>query len=678
MVTTNEIPGRSLLVVVVGLATVTGGVVPVAGASVPASDGAGTVGSNANAAVAAGMATAVATQGEGTLSVEPSGLFLGEVAVGSAGTAELTVANTGEGELTVEAFRVGGRNASMFSVDADTLTLAPGEERSVTVRFAPTSEGPKAADLVVSASNGETVEVGLVAAASGPNLVIEPRQVDFGTVGTGTSATRTVTISNDGSGPITLEDARIRGADGSEFGVTGFASGTLEAGASREVTVEFAPSAAGQQTARLVVETDNDAFSQVGVQLRGAVNAPEVRVRSRSLQFGDATVDERIVREFAVRNTGDAALRIEDATVDGGSDVFTFQQSTPLTIAPGSERALSVAFEPDEARSFSGTLRLETNDPDEPTVPIWLTNTDTTMSMQLQREADTTRMNASVRNVEAGQQIAMNMSDPRTDDNVTVTGVGLEVERSGNFSVELTASDRPRSDTPEFDPAGENGTEPLNYLNISHSIPNEDIAEATVRVSVRKNRIDGMGTTDPEDVQLYRYEGPEDGYVGQNTTFVGETETHYVYRAVGDGFSEWATGAKQAQFEVVQADVSVSTIAAGDSVNINVRISNTGGADGDFLTELLLDGEIVETRDVGIAAGGTAQVTFDREFGQPGDYGIRVNDFDVGEVTVSPEQAGSETTGGGTTSGSGDAPPIVVVALVVSLALLGRAFGASD
>lgn len=628
--------------------------------------------------------TGVETMSEGgNLSVEPSGLFLGEVAVGEAGTSELTVANTGSGELTIDEFRIGGRNASMFSVGAGSLSLAPGEERSVTVTFEPTSEGPKAADLWVVPRGGAPVEVGLVGAASGPRLVVEPRSLDFGSVPSGASRTRTVTISNDGSGPIEIEDVSVSGIDAPHISIGEGVEGRLGAGESREVTVTFEPDAGGQFTGRLVVRTDSNARSRVTVPVTASVPAPDVRVRPRSLQFGEATVDERIVREFTVANTGEAPLRIEGADVAGDADVFELQQSTPVTVAAGSEATLSVAFRPDEARSFSGTLRLSTNDPDEPTVPVWLTNTNTMVSMSVRERDGTTQVNMSVSNVSSGQNLSMAYTPPDPSANVSVNAIGATVERGGDFTMNVTSSDDPQSTTPEFDAVGENGTEPLNYLSIRHSIANEDIAEATIEVSVRKERIDSMETTDPEDVQLYRYE-PETGYVGQDTTFVGETDTHYVYRAVGDGFSEWATGAKQAQFEVVQADVSVSTIAAGDSVNINVRISNTGGADGDFLTELLLDGEVVDTRDVSVAAGGTAQVTFDRAFGQPGDYSIQVNDFDVGEVTVSPSQAGTTTSttgsdssdgGGSSAFGPGFGVPAAVLALLVGSLLARRRRG---
>jgi len=631
----------------------------------------------------------VSNETGGNLTVEPGGLFLGEVAVGEESSSELTLRNTGVEAVDVESFRVTGRNAEMYSIDGEPLTLEGGESETVEVTFAPTSAGPAGANLTIRHSAGDPIEVGLVGAASGPNLLAEPSPVDFGTVNSGAEETRTVTIRNDGDGAASIDSVRVVGDDASQFS-TEADVGTLDGGDATEIEVNYVPDQHGPQRATLLVRPEDESLAPLRVPLRGDVRAPDITVEPRSLQFGEATVGEEVVREFTIANDGEAPLEVDNVTVLWPRDVFETDASTPLTVPVDGERTVSVTFEPDRARTFSGTLRVATNDPTQSQVPIWLTNSDTTVEMSVREEEDTTQVNMSVENVDDGENVSMSYSTPDPDENASINGISAEVETGGNFTMNVTSSEEPQDTTPEFEPAAENGTELLNTMSIQHSIPNEDIEEATVEISVNKDRLAELEATDPEDVEVYRFDEDREEWVVADADFRRETDTHLIYEASADGFSEWATGAQQAQFEVVQADVSVSTITTGDSVNVNVRIENTGGADGEFLTELLLDQDVVDERSVDIAAGGTAQVTFDRSFDQPGDYSVRVNDVLAGDVTVSQSETNEDGTSGDdetdsdqgtsgdeeaeqTTSGTGDALSMAFVTLIAGLSLLARA-----
>ena len=153
------------------------------------------------------------------------------------------------------------------------------------------------------------------------------------------------------------------------------------------------------------------------------------------------------------------------------------------------------------------------------------------------------------------------------------------------------------------------------------------------------------------------------------------------YRASASGFSEWTVGAKQPRFEVLRAAVDVESVTVGDSVNVIVRITNTGGADGDFLAELLLNEEVVDSREVFIAPNGTSQVTFDREFGETGTYRVRVNNASAGQVEVQGAAGsgatdattnGTQTTENSSSSGIGG-PPINPIVALLALVVVAAA-----
>lgn len=78
----------------------------------------------------------------GTLVVEQSELDLGAVRVGEQASATLTVRNAGPGPLTVFAIELDAHEAGQFHLRDNTVTtspLAPGEQRTVRVEFAPTT-----------------------------------------------------------------------------------------------------------------------------------------------------------------------------------------------------------------------------------------------------------------------------------------------------------------------------------------------------------------------------------------------------------------------------------------------------------------------------------------------------------------------------------------------------------
>lgn len=117
------------------------------------------------------------------------------------------------------------------------------------------------------------------------------------------------------------------------------------------------------------------------------------------------------------------------------------------------------------------------------------------------------------------------------------------------------------------------------------------------------------------------------------------------------GLSEFAAGAKQPQFELRTATVAVEKIGVGDDVRVQVRITNTGGADGTYTAKLLLNESVVSERRLTIASNGTRQVLFNHEVERVGNDRVLVNDFPAGNVVVSSGMGENGTATDGT---SGD------------------------
>ncbi|WP_170864851.1 PGF-pre-PGF domain-containing protein [Halogranum amylolyticum] len=405
--------------------------------------------------------------------------------------------------------------------------------------------------------------------------------------------------------------------------------------------------------------------------------SPAIAVRPDVVQFPNET-DEQFAETVTVTNEGDAPLAVESALlVDATDDEFAYDGPSSFTIDPNESRTLTVSFTPSTARSQFASLRLLSNDSNAPQVDVWLTNTQTVAdispSMVLE---DRTIVNATVQDATVNASQTVNLSWPLTrDDAVAVDALSLVPRRSGDFDLSVAKSSDRLAESPAFDLT--DGTESSAFVRINHTIDNENVSDVDVAFRVRKELLAG-NETGPEDVALYRYQNGS--WVELPTQFVGEGGTHYFFRASSPGLSDFVTGIKQAKFRIDEAVVSVTTVRTGEGVDTVVRVTNVGSADGTYDVELILQGAVVDRRELSIAPGGTRQAIFERSFDAPGSYDLYVNDRFVANVAV----VRSETTGRDGPEGASDldetvtaAPGFGVVALVTSLLVLtvGLTFG---
>ncbi|HSB34815.1 MAG TPA: choice-of-anchor D domain-containing protein, partial [Nitrospirota bacterium] len=116
-------------------------------------------------------------------------------------------------------------------------------------------------------SNGQLGD-GTVIAKNAPSslveghLVMAPVTVDFGTIATGKTASRTIGISNNSSAPVTVSSLQLAGADKTMFSVTAASCGslpfTIAAGGNCPIQATFNPAMnAGGRSATLTA-TSND------------------------------------------------------------------------------------------------------------------------------------------------------------------------------------------------------------------------------------------------------------------------------------------------------------------------------------------------------------------------------------------------------------------------------------
>ena len=520
-----------------------------------------------------------------------------------------------------------------------------------------------------------------VRAASHTGLTVEPGDVTFGPVAPGEQATATVTVTNTADEPVEVGDLEFTG-DTEAFllqRLGGFErTRQLEqpvpvpAGLTRDARIVFAPESAGEYEATLTV-LGPDGEPLVAVTATGTAQAGVIEASATSLSFKGTTVGSTATRPVSVSNVGDAPLSVSSRVI--GSGAYSVRDGSRLALEPGESGRVTVAFAPNARARQTALLELHSNDPDRPALPITLSNTGTETTVSATQRGSDRTVDISVRDVRAGEQADVPVPTSGTDgEAVAIERIRVTPATDANLSLTVTDSSDPLPTTPDRR-VGDTATG-LRYLSVDHSLPNEEIQQVEYAFRMRTERVANVtaapndtAAANPDAIAMYRYDGT-DGWVEQNTTRVRTTETHHHYVTTGDGFSEWTAAAKRPDIRVADASASVDTARAGETVDIQVSLRNDGGADGVFLTELLLNGTVVDDRRATVPDGGTVGVTFERPFDQPGNYQVRVNDVAVGIIEITSEgvqrrtatpglqaESGADSDGDGTGDATGSNDP---------------------
>lgn len=186
-------------------------------------------------------------------------------------------------------------------------------ECSLTVVFEPRSVGPLQTNVVISHDGDDGMDAVLIEATGVPPpgvpaIRFDPEDVDFGAVLAEDTPTRTVTVTNEGGGPLEVESVVLRYIAGPEdaFGPPDetCTAGPVPADGECRIDIRFLHPTRGEIEAELVVRS-NAAGSPHVVPLSGRTALPDLVA---SLELGEFEPDEkRILVPATIRivNQGD-------------------------------------------------------------------------------------------------------------------------------------------------------------------------------------------------------------------------------------------------------------------------------------------------------------------------------------------------------------------------------------
>ena len=206
-----------------------------------------------NAQTLASLSASAEAAAAATLSLNPSAIAFGSVAVGSSQNNTVILSNSGGSDLSMNQATLSGASFAMNNL-ALPITLHSGDTTSATLTFAPTGTGAFSASVTFTTTsggaNGTTVLdlSGTGIAGSGGTLSASPVSLSFGQVVVGSSMSLNGSLTASGAA-ITVTSASF---NNSEFALSGISlPANLPAGQSASFTVTFTPQSSGSTSASL-------------------------------------------------------------------------------------------------------------------------------------------------------------------------------------------------------------------------------------------------------------------------------------------------------------------------------------------------------------------------------------------------------------------------------------------
>jgi|GEM_PF-1410458 len=314
----------------------------------------------------------------------PPAVSFGTVALGNSATRPVTIHNPGGQPLTINAttaipaaFTIAGGGAP--------LTINGGDSAVVQLRFSPSVTGAQAGTLTINSNavNNPSLIIGLSGTGADSLSAIQTHAaaLHFGSLLAGSSAIRTLRISNAGNGWLAVSAQSIGGIDAADFTIMRPSASSIAPGASDSIDIRFSPGATGSKAAALSISSNDPNLPTTAVSLAGdcVPSLAVLAVDSSSIDFGTVFTGANAERELVLRNIGNAQLAILGQSVAGpdAADFTIVRQSGPAIGASGRD-SIRLRFAPLSGGSKSATLTITSNDPNNPSRSVWLKGTGTT------------------------------------------------------------------------------------------------------------------------------------------------------------------------------------------------------------------------------------------------------------------------------------------------------------
>ena len=204
-----------------------------------------------------------------SISVSPTAVTFGTVAVGGTVSESVTVSNTTASNISVTQ---ASTEAKGFTIPGTALpiTIAPGQQSTLNIVFSPKTVGAITGTVSVMSSASSAPSTVIVSGTGVSALTLldaNTPNLNFGNVSAGTAKTLSVDLMNAGNANVTIAQIKVAGG---KFAASGLSSGLILApGQHATLDVTFSSPRSGTIGGSVSV-TSNAANSPVIIDLSGA------------------------------------------------------------------------------------------------------------------------------------------------------------------------------------------------------------------------------------------------------------------------------------------------------------------------------------------------------------------------------------------------------------------------
>jgi hypothetical protein len=228
--------------------------------------------------------------------------------VGTTSTSQIvTLTNPGTSQLTISGVSTDSVEYPLQSSCAG--SLQPNQQCTITIQFAPTAAGSRPATLQIH-TNASNVSGGLLSIsltgtgiAGTPGATVSATSLNFGTLITNTSSTKTLTLTSTGTTQLSITGMAITGANPTSFSQSNACGSSLQPSQQCTITVVFRPTSAGALSANLQITTNAGVIT---VALSGAGENPKNQSKdskdSKDSKEASDTKHGHIEKALAVEN----------------------------------------------------------------------------------------------------------------------------------------------------------------------------------------------------------------------------------------------------------------------------------------------------------------------------------------------------------------------------------------
>jgi len=322
---------------------------------------------------ATGSPQSIALTGTGVAPVPAVTLSASSVAFGdvpkgtTSATKTVTLKNSGTGALSSLAITLAGTNPTDFVETNNCGTsVAAGASCIITLEFKPAANAAYTA--AVSIKDNATGSPQMIALSGtgitpAPAVTLSATSVAFGSVAKGTtSATKTVTLKNSGTGALSSLAITLAGTDPADFSQSNNCGTSVAVGATCTITLEFKPAAVASYTATLSIK-DNAAGSPQSIALSGTgtTPAPTASLSAASVAFGSQVLGtSSAAKTVTLTNKGNVSLT-GVAIALGGSNPTDFAETNNCasSLAVNASCTITLVFKPAAAAAYTATVSIK-------------------------------------------------------------------------------------------------------------------------------------------------------------------------------------------------------------------------------------------------------------------------------------------------------------------------------